>query len=323
MHVVDEVLRYAWGGYRVWAATSRKLKKQVARWGFFVLLLTLAGTALGTIVPHLGLQPPLSATLPWLAAAALGTATYFASQLLNESAREAWVKTRALAEALKSESYKYVTRTAPYNVDGAPLVLAQRVDELQRIASGIIAESISEDERAKDAPSGPWAIDDYIKGRVRDQIDNFYQPAIVHHRRAVQTARVAALGLGALAVVLSASGGASGGGSGTWIAALLGTVTTAAAAIGAWFQSGHHQQNALNYQAAAAKLELLLAQRHVSGREAHLVMDAEAIFQAEHSAWLTEWQASSPPLLPSAPASGRSDSQGMSAEPLSKRVEKP
>jgi hypothetical protein len=100
---------------------------------------------------------------------------------------------------------------------------------------------------------------------------------------------------------------------------VLGIVTTAAAAIGAWFQGGRHQQLALNYQATAAKLELLLAQYRASPTVSkQLVLDAEAVFQAEHAAWLAEWQtpaaapatyvAASPVTVGGPPLGAREDS---------------
>jgi SMODS and SLOG-associating 2TM effector domain 1/SMODS and SLOG-associating 2TM effector domain 3 len=292
MSVEDEVLRYAWGQYRVWATTSRRLKRKVSRWSGLVLLLTLSGTALGALAPFLSGQSSIKRLLSGVAAIALGMATYFAAQLLSESSREAWVKARALAEALKSESFKYITRTVPYDTADAPQVLTAKVDELSQMTSGILAETLSKEEREANAPSARWTIDDYIARRVRDQIDRFYLTAIERHRRSVHVARVIAVVLGVLAVVISAAGGMSESSSvGTAVAALLGVVTTTGAAVASWFQSGNHLENALSYQSAVAKLELLLARHAVSGGERSLVLDAEAVFETEHAAWLTKWRA--------------------------------
>jgi hypothetical protein len=301
---MDDVLRYAWGQYRVWAATSRRLKSKITRASLLVLALTLSGTALGTMAPFLSLAAPLAQLLPWAAAAALGTAAYFTSELLADSARESWVKARALAEALKSECYLYVTHTAPFHTADAPQRLGQRTDALLQTAGGILAAPVSDADRAKGLPDGPWTIDDYVQKRVREQIDNFYAPAIARHAAAVRRGRIVAIAFGVASVLLSASTGGSLPGERAWVAALLGTVTTAAAAIAAWFQSGNHLQNALNYQSVVARLELLLAQRNTPGRLAHLVADAEGIFQAEHAAWLMQWQTSTP-VEPSSPKGGQ------------------
>jgi SMODS and SLOG-associating 2TM effector domain 1/Protein of unknown function (DUF4231) len=301
---MDEVVRYTWGQYRVWAATSRALKARITRWSLLVLALTVAGTGLGTMGPFLPVPPRVGATLPWIAAVALGMAAYFTSQLLGDSARESWVKTRAMAEALKSECYLYVTRTPPFDHDDAADVLAGRTEALLRSAPSILAVSISENERSKGFPNAAWTVDDYVAQRVREQIDGFYRGAITRHRHAVRVGQVIAIAFGIVAVILSASTGSRAPGSASWMGALLGAVTTAAAAIAAWFQSGNHLQNALSYQTVVAKLELLLAQRHAPGREAKLVADAESIFQAEHAAWLMQWQTQAPtdkPLPKSGP----------------------
>ena len=289
---VDDVLAYAWGEYRVWAATSRRLKGQIDRYGKLVLGLTLAGTALGTVGPFLALPPSIRQLMPWVSAIALGMATFLAAQLLSESSREAWVKSRAVAEAVKSEAYLYLTRTAPYDTAEAGTRLTDKISELLQSVTGVLAESVSDQERVRGVP-GPatWTLPQYIDGRIRDQIA-FYSRAIERHREAVTRARLIAIALGGISVILSASGSrTAASGSVTWVAAMLGTVTTAAAAIGSWYQSGNHLQNALSYQTAKAKLERLLAQHAASSRAASLVQDAEAILQAEHAGWLTQWRA--------------------------------
>jgi hypothetical protein len=301
---VDDTLRYTWGECRAWAATSRILKARITSWGLLVLALTLAGAVLGTMSESIGkIFPALVPVTPWLAAVALGLATYLTSQILNDSERQAWVKARALAEGLKSECYKYVTAAAPYNDRAtAAGALVERVIELQRLMAGVIAETISPEDRAKNIPDGPWTVDQYVVNRVREQIDRFYRPAIAKHQGYVAQARMFTLVFGAAAVLLSASSGSTyalvSGTSGPVLvlgqvlSALLGIVTTAAAAIAAWFQSGHHQQLAQGYQAAVTKLELLLARRAtLAGDPLQVVVDAEAVFQAEHAAWLAEWQA--------------------------------
>jgi hypothetical protein len=249
--------------------------------------------------------PFLGPAAPWVAAITLGLATYFTSQLLSDSERQTWVKARALAEGLKSECYKYVTGAPPYDTTAAAQRLAEKVRELQRIMGGIIAENVSAEERIRSIPNGAWKVSEYIEGRVREQIDGFYRPAIFRHRHAVNRARLYTLVFGAAAVVFSVLGSSTKStilvfGSElsltTLFAAVLGTITTAAGAIATWFQSGHHQQLIQGYQGAVSKLELLLAQTASSraGASKQLVIDAEAVFQAEHAAWLAEWQVQAP-----------------------------
>lgn len=305
---MDESFQYVWGEYRAWAKTSRLLKARTTRAGLIVLVLMIVGTALGTLSPlaeaaeaqasggRTGTAASLLSQLvglqPWLAAAALGVATFLTNQLLSESERQGWVKARALAEALKSEACKYVTGAAPYDIrEEARDRLSRNVTELQQRFTGVIAESLTAEERAAGMPEGPWTAAEYAEHRIREQVERYYRPAIASHKRTVARARQAALGMGIVAVGLSAGGTTVG-----WSLPLLGIVTTTAASIAAWFQGGRHAQLALNYQAAVTRLELLLA-RPRGGDEATsaFVLEAEAIMQAEHAAWLAEWQKPNPP----------------------------
>jgi conflict system pore-forming effector with SLATT domain/uncharacterized protein DUF4231 len=292
---MDETLRYVWGEYRTWDATSRLLKQRISRISLLVLGLTLVGTALGTLSPLVrGMwdAPWIATVMPWLAAVALGIATYVTNHLLRESERQGWVKARAIAEALKSEAYLYTTSAPPYNTAAAAQLIAQKAGEVVRILPDVLAESISDQERARKIPEKRWSGQEYAEGRIRDQIE-FYRSAITRHGNRLTAARSLALGLGVLAVMLSVAS-ANGGASstiGVWAAASLGVVTTAASATAAWFQSGRHQQIALNYQSLVAKLELLLAQYRTNAiSDTQLIIEAEALFQAEHAQWLTELQ---------------------------------
>jgi hypothetical protein len=300
------MLSHAWEQYRKWARTSREQKKRVTRASAVVLLLTLAGTAAGTMAPYLPPSLPLGTYAPWLAAAALALATFFTMQLLSNAQRQGWAKARALAEAIKSESYKYAATAAPYDGADAADVLAQKLSDLSEGGKGILVEAVTPEDAARNMPAKPLSVDAYITTRVEDQLKTYYGPAIARHRQLLNAAWYTAFVLGAAAVVASVSAtGAQGSGAGgnQFTAAMLGTVTTAAAAIAAWFQSGRHEQIALNYQTAVDRVANLISRPNARARGTRLVQDIEAIFQAEHAAWLTEWQtapsqagaASSPP----------------------------
>ena len=250
-----EMLRFAWGEYRSWAATSRVLKARITNIGVIVLSLTILGTALGTLSPIIADRYGLNTLwavkfLPWVAAAALGIAAFLTNQLLTESERQAWVKARALAEALKSESYKYATGAPPYDVPNASQRLTENVSELQRTMSGVLAEQVPAPEREKNLPEVPMSISSYIELRVLDQKDVYYPSGIRKHRARINQAKIVALVAGLVTVVLSGSSNTT-----SWAAPALGIVTTVAVGLAAWFQSGHHQQFALNYQDARTKLE--------------------------------------------------------------------
>src|SRR5215217_7193993 len=122
---MDDTFRFVWGEYRAWAVTSRVLKVRITRISLVVLCLTIVGTAIVTLSPLFAV-PNASAKLqaaagvlkflPCAAAVALGIAAYLTNQLITDSQSQAWAKARALAEGLKSESYKYVTAAPTYDV---------------------------------------------------------------------------------------------------------------------------------------------------------------------------------------------------------------
>jgi len=286
---VDKTVQYVWSEYRNWALTSRNVKARLEKAGGVVLLLSILGTAAGTLSPVL---PDLIVNdfhvvsiLPWASAALLAVAAYLTSQLLADSQRQVWVKARAVAEGLKSECFKYLAGAPPYDVEHPAHVLADKAYDLQRSIAEV-KEQVKPEERLKGLPTGPLTLSAYVENRVRDQIDKYYIPGISRHSAALRRAKLVALGSGFLIVLLSV-----GSSKAAWAAAVLGIITTAAAAIAAWFQSGRHQQLALNYQDAVSKLELLVARSEMaSDTDKRLVVEAEAVFQAEHAAWLSEWQ---------------------------------
>lgn len=292
---MDPTLQFVWGEYRAWAETSRALKAQMTRTGIAVLVLTLLGTALGTLPPVFDIAATSDAArwLPLAAAALLAIATYLTTQLLGDGDRQNWVKTRAVAEALKSEAYKYAVGAPPYDGPDKAQLLAEKVKEAQRNVPGVVTKPPSAAEVQDGIPSPGWSVTDYMTKRNDHQI-HFYRKAVSRHASSVRLAKLMSIVFGLAAVVLSASGSTFGDRP----AAFLGVITTAAAAIGAWFQGGHHQQLASTYQATLSKLGLLRA-RYQSGSitDMQFVSEAEAIFEAEHAAWLGEWQT---PRTPSA-----------------------
>ena len=159
------------------------------------------------------------------------------------------------------------------------------------MTSGILAETLSKEEREANAPSARWTIDDYIARRVRDQIDRFYLTAIKRHRRSVHVARVIAVVLGVLAVVISAAGGMSESSS---------VVRGGRAARRRDDDGRGRGQLVSERQSPGERTELPIScgearaaagQARCLGGERSLVLDAEAVFETEHAAWLTKWRA--------------------------------
>jgi hypothetical protein len=132
-----------------------------------------------------------------------------------------------------------------------------------------------------------WSVKDYLEKRLDDQV-SWYRRRAGDHLRSMKKGRAVTLALGGLAVLLSAATSAAAQ-DGTLPAALLGVVTTAGGAIGAYLQASHFEAIALRYSGTADALERLRLGFEMPGTDTgQLVVDAEALMQAEHAAWLTE-----------------------------------
>ena len=160
---------------------------------------------------------------------------------------------------------------------------------MAKVTQGIVADDITPAQMTTDMPQAPWTIDDYLKKRLNEQV-TWYKGKAKSHSDAMAKGRAIALSLGALSVLLSAVTSATTQGA-TLAAAILGIVTTAGGAIGAYFQAGHYEAIALKYRETAEALASLGGQFKSSPTPqspAELISTAEAIMQAENAAWLTE-----------------------------------
>jgi len=291
---MDEAFRLLWKRYRTWAITSRRLKATQDAWKWGVLILTLCGTALATLSPFLS-----SPGGPWPAriaayagAAALALATYLGKELLDLKQGERGTRARLAAEAFKSEACRYAAQAPPYDAPDREAKLKARLTQVNDLTKGNIPLDVSEDEDNKGMPETFWSAEDYKKKRLRDQIA-FYRDSATQHMRSMTRGRFISLSFGGLAVLLGAVIGAITGGparEGTLTAAVLGIVTTAGAAIGAYIQASHYEAVAMNYRETADALEekSLLFTAGPSAENAQLIAEVEGILQAQNAAWLAE-----------------------------------
>jgi len=287
---MDETFRVLWKRYRTWAATSRNLKDANARWKRYVLILTLAGTALATLAPFAaGLGGAwLSRVIAIAGTLALALATYCGKELLDSKREERWTRVRTAAEALKSEAYRYAAQAPPYDQADREAVLRARLTQLNELTTIAIPDQISEEDSIKGMPTAFWSPQEYKKNRLSDQI-TWYRDHAARQTASMKKGRALSLTLGCAAVLLGAVTGAAAS-EGTLPAAVLGIVTTAGAAVGSYFHASQLEAFALKYRATADVLEEkgLALSPTPSTENLQLIAAAEAIMQAENAAWLTE-----------------------------------
>ncbi len=290
-------LEYTWGQYRIWAATARAQRAHIFSWRTYTLLLTVAGAFLATLSQmttglEIGPEFPISisAAFGWLSGISIALATFFGREILRPEAQNRWVSSRSIAEALKSEAYRFRSGTTPYNGPDAPERLNENTRELLAKVTHVQAATLADEQKRERLPEGPLSVDAYIEKRVDEQIDNFYHPRVIRYKKVVKRGRTISLGLGAVAVVLALFG-ATGLTAG-WIA----LITTITAALAAYLYSGRYQYLIMSYQATGRQLELLknhwtiiAARPDTTGdKRSQFIMDCETVISIENSAWMSQ-----------------------------------
>lgn len=284
-----QALAYAWGQYRVWAATSRQKKAEIFSWKLRVLVLTIVGALLGTVSSRLsGISDPAAWIIGIAGGVSVSLAAYLGREILSPDQERLWIRARSMAEALKAEILLFRTSAAPYDAaDPAPKLMG-RVQEHLATVEDMQSAKLSADEQRQGLSEGPLSLQDYIRERLDDQVEHFYRPRVQQYDRLMKRWRNVNLALGALAAVL----GVLGKWTGAWVA----VVTTVTTAVAAYLYANRYQYLIISYQATARQLEFLKNQWVVNGspeqdpsmRNQFLQACEEAI-SIENNAWMAKW----------------------------------
>ena len=294
----NSALAYVWGKYREYAITSRKRKAELTAWRLRVLIFGITGAILGTLCQEsirLGFNDITN--LSWVpfilgfsSAAAIGLATYFGKELVNPYQEQRWIRSRSMAEALKSEIYLFRSNSHPYDTDKKPEQLIENAVELLKKVGDLPTEIISDEQKQKGLPTEDLTVDEYIENRVNDQINNFYRPSSDELKQKMRRNKNIGLSLGVFAVVLGALGLTTG-----WTAGWIAVIATIAASITAFAYAGRYQYLIISYQTTANKLERLRVLWESKGKADNdtdarnkFIRDCEAVISIENSAWMAE-----------------------------------
>lgn len=293
----NSALAYVWGKYREYALTSRKRKAELTAWRFRVFIFGITGAILGTLCQEsirwgfndISNLRWVSFILGLSSAAAIGLATYFGKELVNPYQEQRWIRSRSVAEALKSEIFLFRSNSPPYDTDKKSEILIENVEELLQKVKDLPTEVISEDQKRKDLPKGDLTVEDYIQNRVNAQINNFYRPRSDELKRKMERNKKIGLSLGFFAVILGALG--STGWTAGWIA-VIGTIT---ASITAFAYAGRYQYLIISYQKTADQLERLRALWYSTGKtdtdtdeRNKFICECERAISIENSKWMIE-----------------------------------
>jgi hypothetical protein len=263
--------------------------------------LRLTGVILGALVTTAVLSSVRSALPDWKTTIALVTAGVAALSFILTTFRRAlkperrWFVSRAVAEAVKSMTWKFVSGAAPYPASlSAEQASTRLLGDLRatvedgRVALGLGSEFAGHRQITpvmQSLRSAPLEArrDLYVSNRVQDQ-RRWYGGASRKNQRRADVLYVAiqiaqAIGLASTALVLSED--AQG-------IEVTGVFAALASAMIAWSQLRQHEELAQSY--AMAALELGLAEESaatVKSDEAfsEFVNSVESILTREHGAW--------------------------------------
>jgi hypothetical protein len=293
----NSALKYLWGQYRTWDLTALALKQGVSHWRDIVLTLSIGGAVLGTLSQQtdawkiVAMPAWLSTTLGVLGGAALGLAGYFTKELLNPAPEAKAIRARAAAEALKSNAYLMATGAPPYASATSADELLAKAREIRAGVEDLAPLATTSQQESEGMPSAPMSVDDYIRQRVVQQIEEFYLPKVRSNAKKLAMGRRLSVILGAVAVVLGLWSAKSASVAG-WVA-VIGVIT---AAIAARQYAERYQFLSVSYQATADRLKWLKTKWDLDGKtqtgpdaQSAFILACEDAISTENSAWMAEW----------------------------------
>ena len=168
---------------QVWSKTAGELKRKISFLRLLILGLTVTGAALVTIAAQVHTtNPGISVICSVLGAFALVFIPILISQKQSGKQVKTWICAHSISEALKRESYLYLTQTRPYhdlNVRNEKLAkqyqnIISQGDNIQKVTLKVRREL------KKNNLTVPELMDvkTYINERINVQIYQFYHKRI-------------------------------------------------------------------------------------------------------------------------------------------------
>jgi hypothetical protein len=228
-----------------------------------------------------------------LAALCFGIALVVEGYLLKSKPERTWYDGRAVAESMKTLTWRYAMGADPFNIEHA----AAEADELFVRQLGDVLGVVKDLDLAPDAAVGEQitaamravraaSLQDrkaiYAEHRVDEQQSWYSRKAKWNRSRANRWA------LGMLAIEVLGIGAGILKAIGTIHGDLLGFGGAIAAAMTAWLQTKQHRSLAAAYTVTALELASVRSRiRHQEseGNWAAFVSDAEDAFSREHTLW--------------------------------------
>ena len=279
----------------LWSSTAGLLKRRVetARWVTFAF--SILGALLAAIASQLNDPPRMYFAIA--GAVLLAVVSFVTSRLLGGLQITRWVRARTASEALKREAYKYAASVRPYDDplkrDAALNIERERIE---RDIDDLLALAVS-NAKAGSAPRDRLSRDEYVAGRLRDQIDRFYLPKANANKNIAVSLRWVEFSLALAATIITAMVGVAGKelfGIKFDFVALTAVLTTIAGAVLAHLEATRSDFLVMIYRATARRLSAEMANTgDVNALSAEQWSDfvnrCEAIISDENTSWVSKW----------------------------------
>ena len=276
----------------LWDNTADVLKRRVeiARWVTFAF--SILGALLSAIASQL--NDPARIYFAIAGAVLLGVVGFVTSrgpQIAN------WLRARTASEALTREAYKYATSVTPYD---DPLkrdaALNMERDRIERDVDDLLASAVSS-AKAGSAPRDKLSRDEYLAGRVREQIDRYYLPTANANKKIAVRLRWVESSLAMAAAIITGNVAVVGKelfGIQFDFVALTAVLTTVGTAVVAHIEASRCEFLVMTYRATARRLSAEMANTGdvnalLAEQWSEFVNRCEAIISDENTSWAAKW----------------------------------
>jgi SMODS and SLOG-associating 2TM effector domain 1/Protein of unknown function (DUF4231) len=276
-----------------WSATSEDLKTNLerARWATFIL------SVLGALFAAIASQVPETPRL-YLGiggSVLLGVVSFVSLRMLGSDRVSAWARARAASEALKREAFKFAAWAAPYDETAHRVQrLGDEQERIERDVDDLLSQTVAADRAS--VPIADIRPDDYIRLRVRNQVQDYCEPRAEEHRRAAVRLRRLEFGLSLAATILTGIVAVAGKEPrlGFDFIALTAVLTTVAGAIVAHIEASRYDYLVMSYRATARRLRNQLAKlvelpAAPSPEWSAFVERCETIIAEQNNDWIAKW----------------------------------
>jgi hypothetical protein len=234
---LSSMIDTAWNEYRAWAKRSRTLQASVQQLNSYALCSAGAAAVLGAAATGVAqaaawveanrvasLQPWLasgSQALAVLAAVAAAAAPILGRHVLEAGDEARWIRCRAIAEAIKSECFRFAAAVGDYARPEAPQLFLDRRTVLAEPTTRAGLTPLSDDVGAQgDARRPPLSmdLDWYLRNRLEEQRRWYLKSQTANERQIVWLRRAALIAALTGAVIGAVAGSLRFSALAPWIA---------------------------------------------------------------------------------------------------------